>query len=183
MSQPADPRTAIGDAADSEDYDIRIAADGTWFHEGRPIRRPALVKLFASVLRRGADGGYWLITPAERGRLVVDDAPFVAVAMEVAGAGRDQVLTFRTNVGDDVAAGRDHPIRTAIDLVTGEPRPYVQVRDGLDALIVRAVFYQMADLATEGDGRFGVWSGGAFFALDAIGDAGVPDDQATDGGL
>lgn len=150
-----------------EAYDIRIAADGTWYHEGTPIRRIGLARLFASVLRRDDAGDYWLITPAERGRIRVDDAPFVAVACTVEGDGRDQRLVMRTNLDATVTAGPDHPIRVTFDPASGEPRPYVMVRDRLEALILRPVYYQLADLAVEWDGRVGVWSGGDFFPLDA----------------
>ena len=150
-----------------EAYDIRIAADGTWYHEGTPIRRVGLARLFASVLRRDDAGDYWLITPAERGRIRVDDAPFVAVSCTVEGEGRGQRLVMRTNLDATVTAGPDHPIRVTFDPASGEPRPYVMVRDRLEALILRPVYYQLADLAVEWDGRVGVWSGGDFFPLDA----------------
>lgn len=148
---------------------MRIARDGTWFYHGSPIGRKPLVKLFASVLRREADG-YWLVTPAERCRINVDDAPFVAVAMTVSGSGRDQVLAFTTSLDDTVAAGPDHPIRVETDPATGEPSPYVMVRAGLEALIARAVFYDLVELGVErpaDDGAtvLGVWSGGAIFPL------------------
>lgn len=150
------------------DLDMRIARDGTWFYRGSPINRLSLVKLFASVLRREADGGYWLVTPAERGRVTVEDAPFVAVELDKQGTGHDQRLIFRTNLDEIVTAGPDHPLRveTAAD---GTPAPYLLVRPGLEALIARPVFYELADLgeAAEigGDSRFGVWSEGVFFEL------------------
>jgi hypothetical protein len=153
--------------AEDEGYDIRIARDGTWWHEGSPIGRLPLVKLFASVLRRDAASDYWLITPAERGRITVEDAPFVAIAVDIAGQGRDQVLTFRTNLEHERTAGPDHPIRVAIDPDTGEPSPYIRIADGpLEALIARPVFYELAERAIEHEGRMGVWSKGAFFPLD-----------------
>ncbi len=150
------------------EIDIRIARDGTWFHQGTPIARPELVRLFSTILRRdGAD--YVLVTPGEKMRIRVDDAPFLAVLMEARGEGRRQVLTFLTNVGDETVAGRDNPIRVETHPATGEPAPYVHVRRGLEARIARAVFYQLADLAVPGDGEqaglLGVWSGGVFFAL------------------
>ena len=133
-----------------------------------------MVRLFSTVLRRGPDGGYWLVTPAERGRIEVEDAPFTAVALETRGAGREQALVFRTNVDDEFVAGPDHPIRVVEGGRRGEPRPYVLVRAGLEALILRPVFYQLVDLAVERNepGRtvLGVWSGGAFFALGARGE-------------
>jgi uncharacterized protein len=148
--------------------DIRIARDGAWFYRGSPIGRLPLVKLFASVLRREADGCYWLVTPAERGRVEVEDVPFLAVELTVAGEGRDQLLIFRTNLDDIVTAGPDHPLRVET-AANGEPAPYILVRGGLEARLARPVFYQLADLGDEeeiaGAGRFGVWSSGAFFAL------------------
>jgi uncharacterized protein len=142
---------------------MRIARDGTWFHEGSPIGRKELVRLFSTILRREADGGFVLVTPAEKLDIVVEDAPFIAVEATTEGEGRDRRLIFRTNVDDLVEAGPEHPLRveTAAD---GSPRPYVHVRAGLEALINRAVFYQLADLAlAEGGTPPGLWSGGAFF--------------------
>ncbi|HWA90432.1 MAG TPA: DUF1285 domain-containing protein [Rhizomicrobium sp.] len=146
------------------DIDIRIARDGTWHHQGTPIGRKELVRLFSTILRKdGAD--YVLVTPAEKMRIVVEDAPFLAVLMDAEGAGREQRLSFTTNVGDVTVADADNPIRVETDPVTEEPAPYVHVRRGLEAKIARAVFYQMADLAVvEGD-RLGVWSGGVFFPI------------------
>lgn len=152
-------------AAD-EAYDIRIARDGTWYHNGGPIRRLALVKLLATVLRRDDAGDYWLVTPAERGRITVEDVPFVAVAVEVEGQGEAQVLTFRTNLDQVRAAGPDHPIRVTFDPATGEPSPYVRIAGGLDALLSRAVFYELAEIAVTHGDRMGVWSNGVFFPLD-----------------
>ncbi|MGK9235822.1 DUF1285 domain-containing protein [Inquilinus limosus] len=152
--------------AEDEAYDIRIARDGTWYHNGGPIRRLALVKLFATVLRRDEAGDFWLITPAERGRITVDDAPFVAVAVERSGAGEDQVLTFRTNLDQFCEAGPEHPIRVTFAPDTGEPSPYIRVVNGLDALLSRPVFYELAEIAVSHDGRMGVWSHRTFFPLD-----------------
>jgi hypothetical protein len=154
--------------AECGDLDMRIARDGTWFYRGSPILRPALVKLFASVLRREADGGYWLVTPAERGRIEVEDVPFVAVALSAAGQGPDQRLTLRTNLDEIVTAGRDHPLRveTAAD---GEPAPYILVRDGIEARLLRPVFYDLVEFGRDeeiaGIRQYGVWSGGVFFRL------------------
>lgn len=151
------------------DIDMRIARDGTWFYHGSPIGRKPLVKLFAGVLRRDAAGDYWLETPAEKARIRVDDAPFTAVEMLVQGTGTDRCLRFRTNVDDIVTLDDDHPLRVAIDVETGAPAPYLKVRDGLEALIVRAVFYDLVALGDEvagADGQIlGVWSSGRFFAL------------------
>ena len=155
-----------------EAYDIRIARDGTWFHEGAPIGRKALVKLFASVLRRDAEGDYWLVTPAERGRIAVEDAPFIAVAADAAGSGADQRLTFRTNLDHEVTAGPDHPIRVAHDALSGEPSPYILIRDRLAARIARPVFYELVDRAVAretGKGtELGLWSGQIFFPLGSL---------------
>ncbi len=145
--------------------DIRIARDGTWFHEGTPVGRKELVRLFSTILRKDPDG-YVLVTPGEKMTIRVDDVPFLAVLMDVEGEGRDQVLRFTTNVGDETVAGADNPIRVVTDPVTEEPAPYVHVRKGLEARIARNVFYQMADLAVPGAGdQLGVWSGGVFFPL------------------
>lgn len=156
------------------DLDIRIARDGTWFYLGSPIGRKPLVKLFSTVLRREADGSYWLVTPVERGRIVVEDAPFTAVELLAQAAGRDQVLTFRTNLDDFVTADGEHPIRIADDPETGEPNPYIMVRDGLEARLTRSVYYQLVDLGEErrrgGVTQYGVWSKGQFFRLGALED-------------
>ena len=149
------------------DLDMRIARDGTWFYMGTPIGRERLVRLFSTILRHDEDGKYYLVTPVEKVGITVDDAPFLAVAMRVEGQGRDQVLTFTTNVGDETVAGSDHPLRFEINDETGEPAPYVHVRARLDALINRAIFYDLVDLGVEeqheGECWFGIWSGGVFF--------------------
>ncbi len=150
------------------DIDMRIARDGTWFYKGTPIERMALVKLFATILSRDDAGDYWLKTPVEETRIQVEDAPFVAVELEVQGSGRDRQLRIRSNIDEWIVAGPAHPIRVVENRDTGEPSPYVRMRPGLDALIARSVFYQLADLAEpspQTDGRLGVWSGGVFFDL------------------
>lgn len=148
--------------------DIRIARDGTWFYLGTPIGRPELVRLFASILKREGDA-FFLVTPVEKVGIQVDDAPFVAVDFEPGGSGRDQTLTFETNLGDLVTAGPDHPIRVVRAPDTGEPRPYVMVRAGLEALIDRKSFYRLVELGSrephDGECWFGLWSGGAFFPV------------------
>lgn len=150
-------------------FEIRIARDGTWYHQGSPINRMGLVKLFSTVLRRDELGDFWLVTPVERGRIDVEDAPFTAVELQVEGQGHDQLLTFRTNIDQLVTAGAEHPIRVAQDPETGEPTPYLLVRDNLEALITRSVFYELAELAEERDGADGpemvAWSGGVPFVL------------------
>ena len=159
-------RQTVGPTAEDERYDIRIARDGTWFYQGTPINRIGLVKLFATVLRRDDAGDYWLITPAERGRIEVEDAPFTAVELTAEGDGESQTLSFRTNLDHVVSAGPEHPIRVEFDAETGEPSPYIVVKDALDALIVRSVYYELVERAIERDGRIGVWSQGIFFPLD-----------------
>jgi hypothetical protein len=153
---------------------MRIARDGTWYYRGSPINRLPLVKLFASVLRRDPDGGYSLVTPAERGRVMVEDAPFTAVAVERQGAGDKQQLIFRTNLDETVTAGSKHPIRVET-AANGEPAPYLLVRPGLEARLSRPVFYELVDMADAareaGATDFGVWSGGAFFSLGDPGDS------------
>lgn len=149
------------------DSDMRIAADGTWFHAGTPIGRPALVRLFSTILRREADGSFVLVTPGEKLDIAVDDAPFVAVAVTSEGEGRARNLGFRLNTDDHVLAGPDNILRveTAAD---GTPRPYLAVRRGLEALVNRATFYELVDLAlAEGGTPPGLWSGGRFFAFAA----------------
>lgn len=152
-------------------FPIRITRDGTWFYHGSPIGRKPLVRLFARVLHRRADGGFWLTTPYESGSIEVDDAPFVAVLCDVAGAGRGQELAFTTNLDETVRADADHPIVVRGTLEA--PQPYVTIRPGLEARICRAVFYQLVDLAAEeqhgGQARLGVWSAGNFFPLEPIG--------------
>jgi uncharacterized protein len=148
------------------DIDMRIAADGSWYYMGTPIGRPALVKLFASVLRRDSDGAYFLVTPVEKVGIKVDDAPFIAVAVECEGQGSSRKMMFRTNVEDVVLASNDNALVVKIDPVTQAPRPYVHVRRGLNALVARSVFYELADIALSEhiDGmQLGLWSAGAFF--------------------
>ncbi|MGC8099767.1 DUF1285 domain-containing protein [Metapseudomonas otitidis] len=150
------------------DIDMRIARDGTWYYLGSPIGRKPMVRLFSSIIRRDGDD-YFLVTPVEKVGITVEDAPFVAVSVEVSGEGERQVLRFVTHVEDEVEAGAEHPIRVVIDPVTQEPSPYVHVRANLEALIHRNVFYQLVELAVvrENDGRrwLGVWSGGEFFPI------------------
>ena len=162
---------------DCGEIDMRIAADGTWYHQGSPIGRKELVRLFAGVLRREADGGYWLVTPAEKARIRVDDAPFMGVELAREGSGPAQTLRLRTNVDDWVVIGPDHPLRIVPGRTVSGPdvpgaqgsKPYVAIRPGLDALIARPVYYELAGLAVEGivagQAAMGVWSMGVFFAL------------------
>jgi uncharacterized protein len=146
--------------------DMRIARDGSWFHQGGRINRPAMVKLFASILRREGDGSYVLVTPGEKLDILVEDAPFIAVEVKSEGKGKMRSLAFRTNTDDLVIAGPANPIRV-ISREDG-PHPYVMVRGGMEALIARPVYYELAELAVaEGAEPLGLWSSGAFFALDA----------------
>lgn len=147
------------------DSEMRIAADGTWFHQGSPITRPDMVRLFATILRREPDGSHVLVTPVEKLSIVVDDAPFVAVEAKLSGEGDMGRVAFRLNTGDMVVADAAHPIR--IDGNVDAPRPYVTVRGGMDALIGRSVFYELAERLVSGpDGRTGLWSESSFFAFD-----------------
>ena len=156
-------------SVDERHFGIRIARDGTWHYLGTPINRPALPKLFATVLKKDDAGIFWLETPAEKGRIDVDDAPFVAVELTVEGEGRRARLHFRTNLDDKFTAGPDHPIRVEIHPDTEEPSPYILVRDNLEALITRPVFYELAELAEEvgdeGALELQLWSEGVMFRL------------------
>jgi hypothetical protein len=144
---------------------MRIARDGTWYHEGSPIRRPAMVRLFSTVLRREPDGSHVLVTPVEKLEIEVESTAFRAVEMTRQGEGRDQHLAFRLESGDAVILGPEHPLHV-IDTPSG-PSPRLVVRHGLEAELTRAIYYDLAELALAGADRPpGVWSGGAFFPLD-----------------
>ena len=145
--------------------DMRIGLDGVWYHLGSAITREPLVRLFASILRRERDGGYVLVTPVEKLSIEVDDAPFLAVELHGEGAGAEQILTFRTNVGDVVQCGMDHPLIFRSEPHTDGLKPYLAVRNGLEALATRPVMFELAALAGHHDGVEGVWSGGVFFAF------------------
>lgn len=150
------------------EIDIRIAADGTWHHNGTPIRRDKLVKLFASILRREEDGRFVLVTPVESVGITVDDAPFLAVEMAMEGEGEGRSIAFRTNVDDLVKVDAEHRLRFEQDS-DGGLKPYLLVRRGLWALVSRALTYDLVDLAEEReiDGRvwLGVRAGGAFHTI------------------
>ena len=165
---PAAPRGRVMHG----DLDMRIDRDGVWYYHGSPVARKELVCLFASVLRRDTDGGYWLVTPAEIGRVEVEDAPFLAVELFSAGTGCDQTLSFRTNIDEIVAVDQDHHIRVNTDPDTGEPSPYVLVRPGIEARITRSVFYELVARGMEEKVReehiYGVWSSGVFFPLGTL---------------
>ncbi|MBS0241759.1 MAG: DUF1285 domain-containing protein [Proteobacteria bacterium] len=147
------------------DIGMAIKRDGTWIYQGSPIGRKPLVRLFSRVLRRDADGRHYLVTPVEKVDVAVEDAPFLAVEMEVHGSGRDQRLVFRTNVDDVVACGPDNPIRFEPEPGSGGLKPYVLVRGRLEALVTRAVYYDLVELADEDGDRLGIWSGGRFFVM------------------
>ena len=155
------------------EIDIVIKKDGLWFHEGTPIGREALVRLFSTVLRKDPDG-FHLVTPVEKMRITVEDAPFIAVRVDHARtADGGETLTFLTNVGDEVVAGPENEIRVQMDAETGEPRPYLHVRRGLEALIARPVFYELVELAREtvtpAGPQLGVTSDGAWFPVGPVG--------------
>ena len=159
-------------------FGLRIGRDGTWYYHGSPIGRKAITKLFATVLRREDDGSYWLVTPAEQGRIDVDDVPFVAVDMDVEGTDGGQRLIFTTNLDETVTAGPDHRIWLEAEKDRADPGtgvPYLHIRDGLNARLSRPVYYRLAELAVprgQGDDEvFGVWSDGAFFPLEPMSEA------------
>lgn len=158
-SDPARPEpTFCGDIG------MTIARDGTWHYQGSPIKRQALAKLFSTVLRKEEDGVHYLVTPVEKVSVEVEESPFVAVAMAVAGEGREQALTFRTNLDEEVTADDAHPLRFRAE-ADGSFTPFVVVRGGLEARIARPVFYDLVELAVEEGGRPGLWSGGRFFVF------------------
>ncbi len=149
-----------------DDYDIAIRRDGAWVYRGSPIARMGIVRLFASVLHRTVDGGYWLVTPVERTIVHVEDVPFVGAELAGEGCGRERRLRVRTNLGDWYPIDATHPL-TMRPQPTGGEAPYVACRGGLEARLLRPVFYDLVELAEPGaDGRLGVWSGERFFALD-----------------
>ena len=158
------PPVHLWNPAHCGEIDIVIRRDGLWFHEGSPIGREALVRLFSTVLRKDPDG-YHLVTPVEKMKITVEDAPFIAVRVDRVG----EALRFLTNVGDEVEAGPDNAIRVEASPASGEPRPYLHVRRGLEARIHRPVFYELVEMATERDTpegpRLGVWSNGAWFPV------------------
>jgi len=151
------------------DSEMRIAADGTWFHQGSPIGRAEMVRLFSTILRREPDGSYVLVTPVEKLSITVDDAPFLVYALTSEGSGPERRLAFKLNTGEPVIADADHAI-----IMRGsakEPRPYLHVRGGLEALITRPVFYELAHIAMHEsdkaeDSPIGLWSNGHFFSLE-----------------
>jgi hypothetical protein len=161
------PPVHLWNPAHCGEIDIVIKRNGVWIHEGTPIGREALVRLFSTVLRKDPEG-YVLVTPVEKLAIRVEDAPFIAVRVDRVGEG----LRFVTNVGDVVEAGPDNAIRVRMDRETGEPRPYVHVRRGLEALIARPVFYELAEMAEERDAGAGqamfVSSNGVWFEVGPV---------------
>jgi uncharacterized protein len=150
--------------AQSGDSHMRIAADGTWFHEGGAINRASMVRLFSTILRRESDGSYVLVTPAEKLSIIVEDVPFQAVEVRSEGEGKHRSLGFRLNTGQLVMAGPDNPLRFAGS--DDAPTPYLGVHGGMEARIVRPVYYELAEIALEEAATPpGVWSGGQFFAM------------------
>ena len=147
------------------DSEMRIARDGTWFHQGSPIGREAMVRLFSTILRRESDGSYVLVTPVEKLWIEVEDAPFLAVELKSEGEGRSRALAFRLNTGDLIAAGPGNPL--VIRETPDGPHPYLHVRGGLEALVNRSVYYELMNLALdEASDPVGLWSNGAFYPLD-----------------
>lgn len=151
------------------ELDMVIKSDGSWHYDGTPIGRQKLVALFATVLKREGDD-FFLVTPVEKIGITVEDAPFIAIAMERKGEGEEQLLTLTSNVGDTVLAGADNALRFAPEPDGESVKPYVHIRAGLEARLSRAVYYELANLAVEatvdGAKQFGVWSNGEFFPLD-----------------
>ena len=151
------------------DIGMEIRADGSWWHEGTRIGREKLVRLFSTILRKDEDGSTWLVTPYEKVVVHVEDAPFLAIRVDVVRPGEaDQALVFTTNVGDGTVAGPEHPLRVETDAETLEPSPYVHVRGRLEAKLTRPAFYELAGHAVanpDGSGTMGVWSRGEFFVI------------------
>jgi hypothetical protein len=145
---------------------MRIARDGTWYHDGDPIRRPAMVRLFSTVLRREPDGRHMLVTPVEKLEIDVESTAFRAIEMESEGDRTDRRIVFKLDSGDAVFLGPDHPLR--IEATAHGPSPRLLVRHGLEAELTRPVYYELAQIAlSDGGDPPGVWSNGAFFRLDA----------------
>lgn len=155
------------------DSDFRIARDGTWYYQGSPMGRQAMVRLFSTILCRDENGEYWLKTPVEKCRIEVEDAPFLMIGMRVRDLEQGRTLCFKTNVNEWVALDAEHPMELRADPETGDPVPYIHVRDGLDAKLSRNTYYELAEYAlaegTEQDGKRGVRSAGVFYALGEAG--------------
>ena len=154
------------------DIDMRIAADGLWYYMNSPIGRKPLMQLFASVLRLDPDGKYYLVTPVEKCGIRVDDAPFTAIRMAVEGEGQTQVIRFETNTDDQLTVDGEHRLRFETEARTDGLKPYVRVRANLDALVSRALFYDLVAAGRVVDDWFGVWSSGIFFPMQRAGEIG-----------
>lgn len=167
--KPGLPPVEAWDPPFCGDLDMEIRADGTWFYMGTPIGRQPLVRLFSTVLRKDEDGRTYLVTPVEKVGIRVEDAPFLAVEMSVGERGGEPVLTFRTNVGDVVEAGREHPLRFVVEGANDELKPYLLVRGRLEALVSRAVMYDLVErgevIAIDGVPMFALRSAGEVFAV------------------
>mgnify|MGYP001224713291 FL=1 len=176
LAKKVERKVSSGSPIPIKDFEMRIAKDGVWYHQGTPIKRLPLVKLFASVLLKEQDDSYWLVTPVEKGMIEVEDAPFLAVEVERVTSNENESFgtnfSFRTNLDEFVICGPENPLRVNIDPKTQEPNPYILVRDGLEAKITRSVFYELIDVANERiiDGKrfLGIWSKGIFFQLGQI---------------
>lgn len=157
----------------SGSIDIIIARDGQWLYQGNPIGREAIVRLFSTILRREDDGHYYLVTPVEKWQISVEDAPLIAHSLHVTGKGREQVLAVTTNTGETIEIGEAHPLHVDTYEGSEEPRPVVTLRHGVEARLVTAAYYDLADLVTEetiaGDPTLGVWSNGNFYKIAANG--------------
>jgi len=159
------PPVHLWEPENVRDIDIRIARNGDWFYNGSLIQRKRMVKLFSSVLRVDDDEQTYLVTPHEKLRIVVEDAPFTAVLLDKHGTGSEQVLIFTTNTDEQVIADKEHPVQVKYHQTNGEPSPYILVRDRLQALISRTVFYELADLGIQQNNTFGIYSSGEFMPL------------------
>jgi len=153
----------------SGDIDIVITRDGQWLYQGNPIGRDAIVRLFSTILRQESDGHHYLVTPVEKWRITVEDTPLLAHSLRATGEGCEQVLSVTTNIGETLVMGDEHPLSVGAYAGTGEPRPVISVRHGVEARLVTAAYYDLANLVTEekgvSDTAIGVWSSGNFYKI------------------
>ena len=153
----------------SGDMDLRISRDGKWIHKGEPLGRDAIVRLFSTILRREEDERYYLITPVEKWRIQVDDTPLLAHSLEVEGNGKTQIIRLTTNIGEILEVGDEHPLDVSTYEDSGQPRPVIRVRHGLDARLVTAAYYDLAEHIVEetvdGQAVMGVFSQGNFYKI------------------
>lgn len=163
-----------GNSETCADLGIRIDREGVWYHGGAPIHRRSLIALLGSALHRADNGDYVIVLPTERGRIEVEDAPFLGVEIFATREGAGRIVSLRTNMDEIVPIDDDHPLRVVSDPETGEPAPYVEVRAGLEAKLTRAAFYDVVGLGQEEDtecGRiYGLWSSGRFFPMGRLED-------------